>query len=73
MFVNAAKVSDYLKKKGIKLTFLIKKEQLEIIKPIGKGGYGQVFLGKLFGQEVAVKKYLKKRGFRNKHIGNFVE
>jgi len=32
------------------LTFLIKREELQILKPVGKGGYGQVFLGKLFGQ-----------------------
>ena len=37
-------------KKGIKLNFLIPKEQIEIIEPIGKGGYGQVDLGKWLGQ-----------------------
>jgi hypothetical protein len=29
--LNAAKVSQYLEKKGIKLTFLIPKDQIEII------------------------------------------
>ena len=73
MLYYSAKVSEYLDKRGIKLTFLIKREELKIEKPIGKGGYGQVFLGKLFGQQVAVKRYLKKRGVRNKHIANFIE
>ena len=67
------KVENYLEKKGIKLTFLIPKEQIDIIRPIGKGGYGQVFEGKWLGQPVAVKKYLKKQGFRNKHVGHFIE
>jgi serine/threonine-protein kinase TNNI3K len=43
------------------------------MQPIGKGGYGQVYLGKWLGQDVAVKKYLKKKGFRNKHVGHFIE
>ena len=67
------KVSNYMDKLGIKLTFLIPKDQIEIIKPIGKGGYGQVFLGRWLGQDVAVKKYLKKQGFRNRHVGHFIE
>lgn len=67
------KIEAYMEKKGIKLTFLIPKEQIEIIKPIGKGGYGQVFLGRWLGQDVAVKKYLKKQGFRNRHVGHFLE
>lgn len=32
-----------------------------------------MYLGKWVGQEVAVKKYLKKKGFRNKHVGHFIE
>lgn len=60
-------------KLGIKQTFLIPKDQIEIIKPIGKGGYGQVYLGRWLGQDVAVKKYLKKQGFRNRHVGHFIE
>lgn len=60
-------------RKGIRLTFLIPKDQIEIIKPIGKGGYGQVYLGRWLGQDVAVKKYTKKQGFRNRHVGNFIE
>ncbi len=61
-----------MQKKGIKLTFLIPKDQITIIEPIGRGGYGQVFRGRWLGQDVAVKKYLKKQGFRNKHVGNFI-
>ena len=41
-------------KKGIRLTFLIPKDQIEIIKPIGKGGYGQVSLGKWLGQDLSL-------------------
>jgi len=44
------KIETYMAKKGIKLNFLIPKEQIEIIEPIGKGGYGQVYLGKWLGQ-----------------------
>jgi predicted Ser/Thr protein kinase len=66
------KIEKYMAKKGIKLNFLIPKEQIDIIEPIGKGGYGQVYLGKWLGQEVAVKKYIKKKGFRNKHVGHFI-
>lgn len=32
-----------------------------------------MFLGRWLGQEVAVKKYLKKQGFRNRHIDHFIE
>ncbi len=45
-----SKIENYMAKKGIKLTFLIPKEQISIIQPIGKGGYGQVYLGRWIGQ-----------------------
>lgn len=55
------------------MTFLIPKEQIDIIRQIGQGGYGQVFEGRWLGQPVAVKKYMKKQGLRNRHIGYFIE
>jgi serine/threonine-protein kinase TNNI3K len=73
MLLDIDKIENYMMKKGIKLTFLIPKDQIEIIKPIGKGGYGQVYLGRWLGQDVAVKKYMKKEGFRNRHVGHFIE
>ena len=66
-------VEEYLKKHGIKLNFLIPKDEIEILQPIGQGGYGQVNLGRWLGQEVAVKRYVKKQGLRNRHIGHFIE
>lgn len=73
LLIFAGKIESYMIKKGIRLTFLIPKDQIEILKPIGKGGYGQVYLGRWLGQDVAVKKYMKKQGFRNRHVGNFIE
>lgn len=53
----------YLKKHGIKLNFLIPKDEINIIKEIGKGGFGQVYLGKWLSQDVAVK--VRFQSFRN--------
>ncbi len=55
MRVDSEIVEEYLKKHGIKLNFLIPKDEIEILQPIGEGGYGQVNLGRWLGQEVAVK------------------
>ena len=49
------RVEGYLKKHGIKLNFLIPKNEIMSIKEIGKGGFGQVYLGRWLGQEVAIK------------------
>lgn len=44
---------------GIGANFLIDYKELEMIKKIGEGGYGDVYLGKWLGQEVAIKQYGK--------------
>ena len=47
------------KEAGIGANFLIDYKELEMIKKIGEGGYGDVYLGKWLGQEVAIKQYGK--------------
>lgn len=61
-----------MKEKRISLS-LIPREQILISKTIGKGSYGEVFLAEWMGQDIAVKRYMKKRGIRNRHIAHFLE
>ena len=59
---------------GIGSNFLIAYKELEMIKKIGEGGYGDVYLGKWLGQEVAIKQYGKNSRLRNtKKIADFIK
>lgn len=59
---------------GIGSNFLIAYKELEMLKKVGEGGYGDVFLGKWLGQEVAIKQYGKNSKFRNtKKIADFIK
>lgn len=62
-----------MRKKRIDTKIFIESSQIEIDRTIGKGTYGEVFLATLVGQQVAVKRYVKKNGFRNRHIARFLE
>lgn len=62
-----------MRKKRIDTKIFIESSQIEIDRAIGKGTYGEVFLATLVGQQVAVKRYVKKNGFRNRHIARFLE
>ena len=62
-----------MRKKRIDTKIFIESSQIEIDMAIGKGTYGEVFLATLVGQQVAVKRYVKKNGFRNRHIARFLE
>jgi hypothetical protein len=70
---NKGKIENYMKLKKVRTNQIIPVQQIQLLKTIGKGSYGEVFLASWMGQEVAVKLYTKRRGFRNRHVVHFLE
>lgn len=46
---------------GINEKVLINYKELDLLNKIGEGGYGEVYMGRWLGQEVAVKVYGRKK------------
>ena len=51
---NAADQDDAMKQRELE-QYLVKEEEVFLEKRIGRGAFGEVFRGKAFGQEVAIK------------------
>ena len=59
---------------GIGLNFLIDYKELEFMEKVGEGAYGEVYLGKWLGQEVAIKEYGKNYSrFHKKKVADFIK
>lgn len=69
---NKGKIENYMKLKKVRTNQIIPVHQIQLLKIIGKGSYGEVLLASWMGQEVAVKLYTKRRGFRNRHVIHFL-
>ena len=63
-----------LKEAEIGAKFLIDAKELEFMEKKGEGAYGEVFLGKWLGQDVAIKRFGKSHSrFHKKKAADFIK